>query len=139
MSLSKLRREDLNARASELGIDSPQQLANKKTVIEAIENAAVASGFVCTVVESVEADLREIARRDGDLAKSSRAATAMALARELDSARNSATSKSMCAKALNETMDRLQEMAPPEPEEDGVDALSAQRNKRLAGSPAASD
>lgn len=83
-----------------------------------------------SVTAAVEADLSELAKRDPRLARSAQAASAIALAREMDD-NNSATSKSMCAKALNETMDRLRELAPPQKENDGVDDLAARRTKRL--------
>lgn len=81
-------------------------------------------------------DLEELAERDPKLARSTHAATAVALARELDR-ENSATSKSMCAKALNETMDRLRELAPPEQTKDVVDEVGEARKKRRAGKAAA--
>jgi hypothetical protein len=64
------------------------------------------------------------------------AATALALAAELDNPNNSATSKSMCARALTETMDRLRELAPPVKEADKLDELNGRRAKRK-GKPAA--
>jgi hypothetical protein len=66
-----------------------------------------------------------------DLAESSLGASALVLARELDGER-SATSKSMCAKAHLEIMDRLRELAPAEEDADAVDDIEAQRAKRLA-------
>lgn len=83
------------------------------------------------VVDAVQRDLDEIAKRDPDLARSAHAATALALAREMDGS-NSATSKSMCAKALTETMDRLRELAPEEEPDDAVDDLERKRRERLA-------
>jgi hypothetical protein len=134
VSLKKLGREELNAKAAELGVDSPEQLANKKAVIEAIESAAAGAGAAGgSVVEAVQADLADLAKRDPDLARSSRAASALVLARELDSPRNSATSKSMCSKALSEAMDRLLELAPPEEEKGRLDEISAEREKRRSG------
>lgn len=85
---------------------------------------------------AVTRDLEELAERDPKLARSTHAATALALARELD-AENSATSKSMCAKALNETMDRLRELAPPEQTKDEVDELGEARERRRARKAAA--
>lgn len=85
------------------------------------------------VVDAVKRDLAAIARRDKQLAECGLAAAALALARELDSPRNSATSKSMCARALRETLDRLSELAPEEQQEDRLDDLSARRAKRIAG------
>ena len=84
-----------------------------------------------TVVEAVARDLENLAKHAPGLDESAEAATALALARELDS-RNSATSKSMCARALNETMDKLRAMAPPAKEGDGLDELEARRAARLA-------
>lgn len=81
-----------------------------------------------SVVEATKRDLAEL----GDLADSALAASALALARELDDDSNSATSKSMCARALKETLDRLRELAPPKREADGVDELKAERERRRA-------
>lgn len=100
-----------------------------------------------TVVESVVRELEQF----GPLAESVLAATALALAAELDDvvaeeacdecghrqewtvAHNSATSKSMVAKELRETMSALRELAPPKPEEDEVDRARQRRAERLAG------
>ena len=79
------------------------------------------------VTEAVERDLERFgALKDGALA-----AAALAMARELDDVGNSATSKSMCARALRELLDRLAELAPPEREADQLDDLNEQRRKRL--------
>lgn len=88
------------------------------------------------VVLAVERDLRSIAERDEDLASSALAATALALARELDD-ENSATSKSMCARALVEAMDRIRELAPEKIAGDGIDELKAAREARRAAAAAA--
>lgn len=84
------------------------------------------------VVDAVKRDLAELAKRDKQLAECGHAATALALARELDSPRNSATSKSMCARALSETLDRLRELAPPKRTKDGIDDLATKRASRRA-------
>lgn len=84
------------------------------------------------VAAAVERDLAELAKRDASLATSTLAMSALRLAREMDSTSNSATSKSMCAKTLLDTMDRLLESAPPALEKDGIDALAEQRAKRRA-------
>lgn len=81
------------------------------------------------VKEAVESDLKRLAKRDPVLASSALAATALALAAEIDGD-NSATSKSMCARALNETLKELWEQAPPTEESDGLDDLAARRAKR---------
>lgn len=84
-----------------------------------------------TVVDSVRRDLAKIAQLDPELAQSGLAASALALAKELDKPANSATSKSMCARALAEALSRLQEQAPEPEEEDKVKDLGARRRKRL--------
>lgn len=84
-----------------------------------------------TVETAVRRDLADLAKRDRDLATSALAANALQLAREMDS-KNSATSKSMCARALNETMEKLRELAPPPADPDAVDELLERRAARLA-------
>ena len=84
-----------------------------------------------TVVDAVTRDLAALAKRAPELAESAEAATALALARELDD-NNSATSKSMCARALTETMAALRAMAPPVETTDALDQLAAARSKRRA-------
>lgn len=86
-----------------------------------------------TVESATQADLDEIAKRDPSLARSGLAASALALAREMDDD-NSATSKSMCARALREALDRLRELAPAERKKDRLDELSTRREARLARS-----
>jgi pyruvate/2-oxoglutarate dehydrogenase complex dihydrolipoamide acyltransferase (E2) component len=80
------------------------------------------------VVAAVKRDLADM----GAVGRSALAASALALARELDNPENSATSKSMCAKALIETMDRLRAQAPPKKENDRLDELAARRAARVA-------
>lgn len=82
-----------------------------------------------TVTEAVTRDLEKLAVRDPELATSGLAANALQLAREMDS-KSSATSKSMCARALNETMEKLRELAPEEPKRDGIDELTRKREAR---------
>jgi histidinol-phosphate/aromatic aminotransferase/cobyric acid decarboxylase-like protein len=79
---------------------------------------------------SVEAAVgRELRRIGAPWRDSVLAATALALAVELD-ADNSATSKSMVAKALNETMAELRALAPQKKGADPVDDLRDRRNAR---------
>lgn len=85
------------------------------------------------VVEAVRRDLDVIAERAPGLAQSALAATALALAREIDTPGNSATSKSMCARSLLDTLDELRELAPPPEMKDSLDELSARREARRAG------
>lgn len=81
---------------------------------------------------------RDLKRLPDDLAESSLAESALALARELDDPENSATSKSMCAKAHLEVMTRLRELAPPEERKGQLHALKSGRADRLgSGKPAA--
>lgn len=65
--------------------------------------------------------------------------SALVLADQLDDPLNSATSKSMCTKALLDVMDRLRELAPPKQEADALDDLAKRRERRLTGSARAAD
>jgi len=90
-------------------------------------------GARTNTVDAVARDLAAIREGDPDLAESGLAAVAERLAYELEHPFNSATSKAQCAKALNETLDRLRELAPDQEEEgDDVDRLNAEREQRLA-------
>lgn len=90
------------------------------------------------VVDAVKRDLAVVAKADAALGKSGLALLALALAREVDSPFNSATSKSMCAGQLRDTLDRLVELMPPAVEKDDLDDLSRRRAARLAGGAGAS-
>jgi hypothetical protein len=85
-----------------------------------------------SVVESVTQELERIG---ADALESALGATALALAEELD-AQNSATSKSMCAKALVDVLREVRSLAPPRRETDGVDDLEARRAERRAAAAA---
>jgi hypothetical protein len=76
------------------------------------------------VVTGVRADLRDL---PGELAKSGLAASAMALARELDSPDTSATAKAACSRSLVQVMRELRAQAPAGEEVDVVDELRARR------------
>jgi hypothetical protein len=83
------------------------------------------------MIDGVEAAVeRDLA---GSVRGSALAATALALARELDRSGNSATSKSMCARALLDCLDRLRALAAEEPVADRLDDLAARRSARKAG------
>lgn len=82
-----------------------------------------------TVVAAVRRDIDALAKRDRRLASSGLAALALSLAKEMD-AKNSATSKSMCARALAETLASLEALAPAAPIKDAVDEIAARRDKR---------
>ena len=81
------------------------------------------------VIEGVERDLE----RTPDLAGSALAGLARAMAFEIEHPHNSATSKSMCAGQLRDTLDRMRELAPPKEEADEFDDLVSRRAARLAG------
>lgn len=82
-------------------------------------------------VAAVEADLQQIRLRDPGVADSGIAAGALRMAHEIEDPYNSATSKSMCMKSLQQAMDRLLELSPPGQEEKGrLYELKAGRAKR---------
>lgn len=84
-----------------------------------------------SALEGVERDLAEIARRDTDLALSALAMTAKVLATKIDNPANSATSVSMCAKALVDVMTKLRDLAPPEEKKGTLHGIRAGRTLRL--------
>lgn len=85
------------------------------------------SGAVVAAVES------ELARLPPTVAAGAVAATALAMAREIDSPGNSATSKSMCAARLVEAMEKLRSLVDSLPTETRLDDIAKQRERRLAG------
>lgn len=89
-----------------------------------------------SVVAAVERDVKAFAELLPGIDESAEAATALALAAELDD-RNSATSKSMCARALAELMLQMRSRLPEERVGDSLDDLAARRAARLAGKSAA--
>lgn len=84
------------------------------------------------VVAAVERDIALIRKRDAALADSALAASAVALAYEMQDPFNSATSKSMCAGKLHDALKELRDLCPPEKETDAVDELGARREERRA-------
>lgn len=105
--------------------------ARKKTTAARRPRKPSSKLELLTVVEAVERDLKKIAERHPDVANSGLAATARALAKEIDDSDNSATSKSMCAKSLQDHLAQLRELAPTEEGRDGIDDIAAQRVARL--------
>lgn len=84
-----------------------------------------------SVFEAVERDLEEIGRRDSALASSALAMTAKALAERIDDPANSATSVSMCSRALVEVMEKLRELAPPAEKKGTLHGIRSGRALRL--------
>ena len=84
-----------------------------------------------SVLAAVNRDLKRIAAADKALGEGALAESARVLARELDKPNNSATSKSMCARALTEVLNRLRELKAPATKGDRVDELEARRAKRI--------
>lgn len=74
---------------------------------------------------------------DGDLAPvagSALAASALALARQLDKPRISATATASCSRALLDTLERLRGLVPQKEEEGPLDDLQGRRAARLGRS-----
>lgn len=86
-----------------------------------------------SVLEAVDRDLAFFAKREKGIESGTLAATARALASELDDPSNSATSKSMCARALVEILDQIKALLPPEKEGDALDELKSKRDRRISG------
>lgn len=85
-----------------------------------------------SVEEQVRADLAVMRGHAPDVADSALAASALLLASLMDDPGNSATSKSMCARALHDALAQLRELAPPVQKTDGIDELKRERDKRRA-------
>jgi hypothetical protein len=90
-----------------------------------VQAAAGVAGVVMSVRDAVERELEEFGA-----AKSVLGETALALAVELDDGANSATSKSMCAKAMVDVLREIRALKPPKPKADSVTDLSERRAKR---------
>ncbi len=80
-----------------------------------------------SLVQRVQAYLDSL---PDDLVLNAIGGVALAMARELE-AENSATSKSMCARALSESLADLRELAPADEEDDALDGLQADYSRRL--------
>jgi hypothetical protein len=91
------------------------------------------------VIDAVLRDIASLRERDEELAGSGLAMSMLTMAYEMANPANSATSKSMCAKALADAMKQLRELAPPAKDADAIDDLADRRAQRLAGTPAAAD
>lgn len=85
------------------------------------------------VAQAVARDLAKIRTLSPDLADSTLAASCLAMAREVDTPGNSATSKSMCVARLMEALEQLRELTPVQTEGDKLDDLATRRATRIAG------
>lgn len=83
-----------------------------------------------TVAAAVKRDLAELAKRDKTVAESGLAAAALALAEALDS-HAPASSKSMCAKSLQDILAELRHLAPVKAESSPLDEIKARRDRKL--------
>jgi len=82
------------------------------------------------VYRAVELDLREIAKRDPELAGGAVAATALSLARSMDDTKTSATARATCAARLMDALDKLRALAPTTAKESELDKFRARRAAR---------
>jgi len=84
------------------------------------------------VQEAVARDIARVSVTSPELASGALAATALAVAAQIDNPKNSATSKSMLARVLVDALDRLFTLTPEERADDGIDQLTRARQKRKA-------
>lgn len=96
-------------------------------------DGALGAAAPLIVANAVLRDIEALRRRSPELADSALAAVAIRLALETEHPFNSATSKSACARAMQEALRELRELAPPEETKDGIDQLAEKREKRIAG------
>ena len=76
--------------------------------------------------------MAELAALGVDPARSALAASVLNLARRLDSPGTSATAASMCAGRIQEALDRLLELNPPQSEDTPLDQIAQRRKDRIA-------
>lgn len=91
------------------------------------------------VTKALQAELSVLRRRDRSLADSALAASALALAREMDSPETPPAAVSMCARELREVLGQIRELAPKDDEKDKLDELTARRAARRSRSTASAD
>lgn len=100
-------------------------------------DGALGAAAPAMVLDAILRDIERIRKRDPALADSALAASAVAMAREIEHPFNSATSKSMCQARLADALRELRELAPPVESKDGLDEVAERRAKRRAGVAAA--
>lgn len=86
-----------------------------------------------SVREAVESEIAIIRRADPALADSVYAASALALAQQMDADDLRPVGAATLATELRQTMNTLRELIPEGEEKDAVDELREQREKRRAG------
>lgn len=82
-------------------------------------------------IVAAEAEVERIRKVDADLADSLLAALVVSLAYEIENPYNSATSKSMCAHELRQTIDRLRELMPAEKRKGALHDIKSGHASRL--------
>jgi hypothetical protein len=97
------------------------------------KRAAAQQRAQVTVVGALKAELAAMGRTAPELADSTLAAAALALARAVDASKTSPTAKSMCARELRELLGELRDRMPEGEERDRLDELTARRDARVAG------
>lgn len=90
--------------------------------------------FVHAAGDVTQGVMSDLATFPTDLRAGALAATALSLAGSIDDPSTSATARSMCARALLDTLETLRDLCPPAKEADGLDDLSARRTARIARS-----
>lgn len=112
---------ELRAEARRRGVKLPARA--RKAEIEEL----LGIGVDRSVLAGVERDLGEMARRDARVPGTALAASARALAEQLDDPEASATSKANCARALRETLERIEDSLPEVKRGDRLDELRDRR------------
>jgi hypothetical protein len=111
-------------------VDMPTEVATK------LLSADLASYAPTLMVDSIQ---RELDKAPDAVALSPLAALSLSMGFEIAHPYNSATSKSMCAKALMDALRELRALAPAKRERDEVDELRTRRDERRLGIAGATD
>ena len=98
-----------------------------------VGDAGLASARPARLLNAVGSELERLRKSAPDLADGALAASALAMAMEIEHPFNSATSKAACQARLAEALKELRELAPAEEAMDGIDQLAAKRAARRAG------
>lgn len=99
---------------------------------EMFPDGALGAAAPSLVVEAVEHDLATLREHAPELADSALAASAVAMALEIEDPYNSATSKANCQARLADALKELRELAPPAERKDAVDEIGLKRDARRA-------